>query len=38
VVASHVVAFEVTFFASAGIAIYSGVGRSPAITRRPPPG
>jgi hypothetical protein len=68
IVASHVTAFEVTFFASAGIAllgalvtfvlvrkrdrlkgeaagvftrrsrwIYSGVGRSPAITRRPPP-
>ncbi|HTT93807.1 MAG TPA: DHA2 family efflux MFS transporter permease subunit [Solirubrobacterales bacterium] len=68
VIASHVAAFEVTFFASAGIAlvgaltslvlvrkrdrmkektagvftrrsrwIYAGVGRSPAITRRPPP-
>ena len=67
VVASHVLAFEVTFFAAGGIAllgalttfilvrkqdrlkdktagvftrrsrwIYSGVGRSPAITRRPP--
>jgi MFS family permease len=69
VVASHVTAFEVTFFASSGIAllgalvtfvlvrktdrvkrkaagvftrrsrwIYATTGRSPAITRRPPPG
>jgi hypothetical protein len=68
VVASHVLAFEVTFYAAGGIAllgailtfilvrkrdrlkpeaagvftrrsrwIYAGVGRSPAITRRPPP-
>jgi EmrB/QacA subfamily drug resistance transporter len=68
VIASHVLAFEVTFYAAGGIAllgalvtfilvrkqdrvkgetagvftrrsrwIYSGVGRSPAITRRPPP-